>query len=759
VLGPAGVGKSRLAQEVLGSLEGDATVVAGRCLPYGEGITYWPLLEVLESLGRSPDEVLASSSEETFWRVRKLLEGVAAERPLVVLLDDMHWAEPTFLDLVEHLADLSRDAPILLLCLARPELLDARSAWGGGKLNATSILLEALGEEEVARLIDNLAGELGEAARVKIAAAAEGNPLFVEEMLAMLTENGDEPEVPPTIQALLAARLDRLDPAERDVLGRASVEGKVFHAGGVATLAPDDLRPAVRGYLTGLVRKELIRPDRPVFEGEDAFRFRHLLIRDAAYQSLPKEARAELHDQFAKWLEHVVAERVEEYEEILGYHLEQAHRYRTELRPADERAEALGRAAAARLGAAGQRASGRGDLPAAASLLGRAAALLPDDDIERLRLLPDLGNALAGWGRLAESEAVLTESVERAARAGAREIEARARIERLEVWLLSDPEGRVEEATTEVERLLPLLEELGDDRTLAKAWHVSGVTHLMRCEFDELERLSERQYMHARRAANGALMDDALFWIGAAVIFGRTPVGEGISRLLALPPPQSATQRADLDCALASLYGMAGRYAEARELHARGRARLRELGLEVMWAGVAMMAGWIELWAGDPAAAEGVLREGCETLTRMGERSYLSTTAVVLAQALYDQGSYDEAEAWTRTAEEAGASDDLTTQVGWRATRAKVFARRGDLAGAELLAREAVELADRGETLVDSGTARLDLAEVLRLAGREAEAAPVAEEALRLYEQKGIVGLVERARVFLAQPAQPPATA
>jgi class 3 adenylate cyclase len=246
MLGPGGIGKSRLVQEFVAAVENAATVVFGRCLPYGEGITYWPLLEVLEGLGR---ELEIGAPEETAWAARKLFEEVAAERPLVIVFDDIQWAEPTLLDLIEHVADLSRDAPIVLLCVARPELLDARPGWGGGKLNATTILLEPLSEEEVRELVANLLdrAELPRDVLHRLEEAAEGNPLFVEEMLAMLAEDGTggEIEVPPTIQALLAARLDRLEAAERDVLGRASVEGKVFHAGGVVTLTPDDLRPAV----------------------------------------------------------------------------------------------------------------------------------------------------------------------------------------------------------------------------------------------------------------------------------------------------------------------------------------------------------------------------------------------------------------------------------------------------------------------------------------------------------------------------------
>src|SRR5579875_2433264 len=314
VLGPAGVGKSRLTAEFLASLQG-VSVVRGRCLSYGEGITYRPVVEIARQLGRRPTDERAAAAiasllgeseepataDEIAWAFRKLLEESS---PVVCVFDDLHWAEPTFLDLVDHVADWSRGAPILLVCLARPELLDRRPTWAGGKLNATTVLLEPLNAEETDELIGRLLGDgdLDDALHARIREAAEGNPLFVEQMLAMVAESPNgEVVVPPTIQALLAARLDQLDPSERGVLERGSVEGKVFHRGGVEALAPDE--PDVPTKLMALVRKELVRPDRTQLPGDDAFRFRHLLIRDAAYEGLPKAARADLHGRFAGWLE------------------------------------------------------------------------------------------------------------------------------------------------------------------------------------------------------------------------------------------------------------------------------------------------------------------------------------------------------------------------------------------------------------------------------------------------------------------------
>ena len=286
ILGAAGVGKSRLADEFLCGLDA-AGVVRGRCLSYGEGISYWPVTEVVKQL--KPDEAESTalaailgdepapgSPEEIAWAFRKLLESRAADRPLVVVFDDVHWGEPAFLDLVEHVADLSRGAPILLLCIARPELLDRRATWGGGKLNATNVLLEPLSPDEAGELIEALTDEVADDLRARILESAGGNPLFVEEMVAMAAESGGDITVPPTIQALLAARLDQLEPAERGVLERGAVEGLVFHRGAVAALAPEEPQPD--GRLVTLVRKDLVRPEPPVLADDEAYRFRHLLI-------------------------------------------------------------------------------------------------------------------------------------------------------------------------------------------------------------------------------------------------------------------------------------------------------------------------------------------------------------------------------------------------------------------------------------------------------------------------------------------------
>jgi predicted ATPase len=349
LLGAPGIGKSRLAREFLATLGGEATVSSGRCLAYGDGITYWPLEEILRELGGEAELVRrlrhepnatqlvndvfsgigpgegANRPEETSRAVRKLFEALARERPLTVLLDDLQWAEPTFLDLVEHIAVLSRDAPIMLLCLARPELLDHRPRWGEGQLNTTTLRLDPLTDDEAEALMANLleGARLDDDVRQRIAYAAAGNPLFVEQMLAMLSESSDgDVAVPPSIQALLAARLDRLEPVEGALLECASIIGNEFWHRTVTDLGAE---PAV---LPGLVRKELIAPHRSTtFTTDDAYQFRHDLIRDAAYAEIAKERRAGLHERCAVWME----QHLSEHDEIVGYHLEQAHCHRTEV--------------------------------------------------------------------------------------------------------------------------------------------------------------------------------------------------------------------------------------------------------------------------------------------------------------------------------------------------------------------------------------------------------------------------------------------
>jgi class 3 adenylate cyclase len=483
LLGAAGVGKSRLVAEFLAALSTEALVLKGHCVPYGEGITYWPLAEVvraaagieesdtaedaqakLRSLleGERDADIMArriasaiglsvesAPSEEIFRAVRKLLQHLARQRPLVVLWEDIHWAEPTFLDLIEHIADLSRDAPLLVLCPARPELLDRRPGWGGGKLNATTVLLEPLAPEATERLLEGLPGGLAlpPDLRRRILDAAEGNPLYIEEMLGMLLEEGSLAErdgewravgnlatmrVPPSIQALLAARLDQLGPDERAIAEHASVVGRVFEESAVRELAPEPLRPRIARGLMALMRKELVRPERSEASAGDAFKFRHILIRDAAYEGLPKAERAELHERLAAWLERVAGDRAVEYAEVIAHHVEQAYRYRIELGETGDTVARLQQRAGDVLASAGRRASERGDTRAATSLLERAAAVLALGSRERIEVLLMLGDVLGRSGSLERAILLMDEAHELADANGDESLSWQARLSRAE---------------------------------------------------------------------------------------------------------------------------------------------------------------------------------------------------------------------------------------------------------------------------------------------------------------------------------------
>ena len=775
LLGTAGVGKSRLTQELVTSVSGDASVLSGRCLPYGEGITYWPLVEILQELGHEsrltqylegePDarlivnRVFAAvgladeelSPEETFWAVRKLFEALAREQPVVVVLDDLHWAEPTFLDLVDHLADWSRDAPILLLCLARPEMLDARPAWGGGKLNATSLFLEPLSEDETEKLIDNLPVPLADAARRRIATAAEGNPLFVEQMLAMVAEQPGSKadlEIPPTIHALLAARLDRLPAPERAVLERAAVIGKEFSRAAIEALGGD------AAVLPALVRKELIRPDRSSVGAGDGFRFRHLLVRDAAYDAIPKELRAELHEGFANWIE---GQR-SEYDEIVGYHLAQAYLYREQLGTIDEE---LARRAAARLAAAGRRADARGDAHAVKNLLGRAVELMPQESRDTLELLLPLADALYELGELAEAASLLERAAEGARASGKRALELRASIrkESQRFWL--EPEGAADALQRTVEEAIPELEQLGDDRALADAWDALRLVHVTGCNAGGMSAAADQLLFHARRAGERRLEQDALVAAAMAAWVGPTPADAAISRLDQVLSEAASTPNelgvAFLWILLADLYSQRGDSTDARHLAARGRARHEELGHSRQAAAQSLITAWIDLRAGDAAAAEAQLRPAHEALEAVGEKAGRCGVAAVLAEALYREDRLDEAERFTRDSEETAASDDILAQVWWRGVRAKVLARRGDTAAAMRLAREAVTLAEPSDHLVMKAQAVEALGETLRLLGKLEEARPALERAADLYERKGDVVDAARLREGL-QTLQPSLT-
>jgi len=742
IVGDAGVGKSRLVDEALHRTA--SRDVRGRCLPYGEGITYWPVVEVLRQLGAAPtDEAVAvaigsllgendapTTAEEIAWAFRKTVEHAAAEQPQVVVFDDIQWGEETFLDLVEHVALLSSGAPILLLCLARPELVDRRTSW------PVTIRLEPLADEDVAQLMPE---HIAENVRARIARAAGGNPLFIGEMLAMAAETEGDVMVPPTLRALLAARLDQLETAERNVLERGAIEGEIFHRGAVQALAPEEDQVTPR--LAALVRKELIRPDTPALAGEDGFRFRHLLIRDAAYDSLPKAVRAELHERFAVWLE-ARGRYLVELDEVLGYHLEQAWRYRAELGLPDDRM--LAPAASRRLSAAGRRAHRRSDFNAAVGLLQRAVALVPPSQLD-LALETELVDSLllAGKGDDAVQRADLV--AERASKAGDRVTALCGALQA--AFIRTYFESAIEDIDALVQEALPVLTAADNDIALYAAYRAIGWVAFSRARTDAALEAFERASVHASKAS---VSHDLLGWCAIFRLYGTTPVSDVLAWLDEQEPRAGPFHwlRASRAMALAYL----GRFGEARAILAETREGLADRGAGPdLGAMTGIESAMLELLAGDPVAAAEFGAEGCRHLEEMGERGFLSTAAATLAEALYALDRLDEADIWAGRALDLGSNDDAFTQLAWRQVRAKVLARRGQSDEAERLAREALAIADASDFLNGQGEANAALAEVLVCAGKADEATAALERALERYERKGNLVSAEHTRTRLGE--------
>jgi class 3 adenylate cyclase/tetratricopeptide (TPR) repeat protein len=749
IVGEAGVGKSRLVAEALVSV--DIPVFRGRCLPYGEGISYWPVVEILKQFDAAPsDEAaaaaigslvgktgVATSAEEIAWAFRKLLEEHA---PLIAVFDDIQWGEKTFLDLLEHVALLSSGAPILLIAMARPELVERRAGW------PVRLRLEPLAAAEVEDLIpERISGAL----RAKIARAGGGNALFVEEMVAMAGEAGDDMTVPPTLQALLATRLDQLDPAERGVLERGAIEGEIFHRGAVQALAPHEAQ--VTPQLASLVRKGLIRPEKSQLPGEDGFRFRHLLIRDAAYDGLPKSARAQLHELFATWLEARSADLVE-LDELVGYHLETAYRFRSELVPLDEHDREVGQRAGELLAAAARRANARGDAPAAIALLERAAALVTQG-VERAKVMLHLGRALFENGAFARAEEVLSEASESAGAHNDPALLARVLLERSHVRFSSERRASIAEYLGEAQRAIAALEDAGDDEGLARAWWVIGEMRWVRCEFAVAEDALKQALAHAERAGAQQDLSRSRTYLALAAIDGPTPVEKALGRCREILEHAAGDRvlEASVGYAMASAEAMRGRLAEARELASRSTAKYEEFGRPFALAAWCPWPGSVELLAGDLEAAERIFRSGYETLSSLGEKINLSSIAASLAEVLYLRGRDEEAEQLTRVSEEATPREDVWAHASWRSVRAKTLARRGKLEDAEKLAREAVKLSADTDALNMRAQVLMSLTEVLAAADRAEEAAECAGCAVHLYEAKGNVVMAERTRARLAE--------
>jgi tetratricopeptide (TPR) repeat protein len=761
VAGAPGIGKSRLAGEFLSAVGDDATVLAGRCLAYGEGTTYRALAEIVRGLGGDPrariEELLAGDEqavrgilgaiglsdepaqvEETAWALRRLLERLARERPLIVAVEDIHWAQPALLDLLDHVVALSSGSPILLVCLTRPELLESRPAWAAPQPNRSVVVLEALGDAHALELAERLgAGELAD----RIARRAEGNPLFVEQLVAV-DAGQDTGELPASIQAVLAARIDRLEAGERMLLQRAAVEGRTFHAGALAALLPASERRGVGTHLVALARKGLLGADRPEFAGQDAFRFTHALIREAAYAGLPKLQRAELHAGVADWLD----ARPGAADEIVGYHLEQSCLLARELGRDGDRERALAARAVARLRAASHAALGRGDPGASSALLQRAIALAGADEAARGALLPALGASLFEAGRMTESMRVLDEAI---AKAPDDKLQARAQVEREFVRLETDTSAGTDHSRRVALAVLEVLEREDDHHGQCRAWALRAQIAWTAGQVERAEQAWAQAADHARQAGDERELFGIVTWGAIAAVVGPTPVDEAIgrcerSRDLVRGSPAAVVWTFN---ALAVLHAMKGDFELAdRYLDDANETLARSHGMS---ASITHHEAHVRLLAGQPALAEARLRASVERLREMSVGDLMATTAAMLAQTVYAQGRLREAAELCELSAAAAATDDIVSQVIWRCVQAKVDAREGRFQQAKALAREAVALVEATDLLWHHGDALLDLAEVLGDDDDEGEARAALRTGLALYEAKGNLVAAARARALL----------
>ena len=789
VIGEAGLGKTRLVQEFAGGLGREAHVFTGRCLPYGEGITFWPLREVIRQAGSGDDsperikDLMAGEADaaavaeqlhralgpgsqgrtaatEIFWAAGRLLEALARHRPVLVVFEDLHWAEPTFLDLVESLALRPERSPIVVVRIARPELLDQRSAWMAEADRSVFIQLGPLGAEPAAALLDSLSAghSIAPSTRARLIDTAGGNPLYLEQLAVSLSEQSGSdirPALPPTIQALLSARLQRLGPGASSVLVRAAIVGKDFGERETRELLPVEARAPFSRNLQTLIAKGLVQPG-PGRSSHQEYSFRHNLIQEAVYRSIPKSLRAELHHRYADWLEVSVSNSFPARTEILGYHLEQSVRYRTELWPADPESAALSHRAAGHLETAGVAAHDRGDDVAAVNLLDRTAALLPGDDPVLGRLYTTLGTALIEAGHFEKAKAALYHAQRITAANGDERQHAHARVEALLLHLNMNPD----EAEMEIARALPGLrrefEASQDDLGICRTLQLEAALQWNHARSGAAEYAWLRASDYARKVNDRRQLADIFSWLASAALWGPTPAPEGIRRCQDYLDEigNHPIGKAEILLNLAGLYAMQDDFALAKETLNTATSMLETLG-PTMTASITQPAALIAMLAGDPATAERYLRQEYDSFYQMGERRFLATTAATLARAIAAQGPsrYDEAIRLVTVSQEAAADEDLTPQAIGRGLYARILADRGNHREAEELARSAAALFAQTDLLSLRADTLLELSHVLAAAGQVADAHSAATEALDLYRLKGNLPGARESLRYLTQSA------
>lgn len=764
VTGDPGVGKSRLAGEFAAQIGRDAQVVTGRCPPYGDGITFWPLREVVlqatgerghqgvldvlsgeegrESIAAHVSPALgltarAGPGEGLFPAIRRFFEVLARGQPLVVVLEDLHWAQPMLLELVEYLGRFTRGS-VLLLCLARPELLETRPSWGQDQDGAQHLILRPLAADESERLVAELLGSrrLPADAVAQVLQTAQGNPLFLEQLLAALRTQC-ELAVPPSIHALLAARLDRLGPAERDLLRCASVAGIDFSVEALAALVPEEARPFLERHLQALQDKELIAPSPRGLLGQPAFGFRHVLIQMAASRSITRHTRSELHERFAGWLEARAGHGSADFEEVVGYHLEQACEARRTIGMFDEHTLALAEKAGKRLARSGLRAYERYDMAAAANLLSRAKLLLAPGHPHRRELLRRLAAAYQQLGRLHEGDSVLDELLGEVEAEGDRGAGRTIRLERTRIKIFAGPDPTpLAIIATQAGASLENADASPDE--LAQACHVLAMVHLRTGRMREMEEMARLGLAYADRAGNPRDELAARWNLAWAVEAGATPVPDAIRTCEELARWRGREHPGVL-CELGSLRAMRGDFDEALELVTRGR-RLLDDWMHARGPTVFAMRAIakVDILAGDLARAEGDLRYGLEIALDIGLREQSADLAARLSAVLSVAGAPSEAEQLARLSMKQAPAESVAAQALGRVAMARVLVTRQEGEQAERLAREAAELPP-ADMLNLRADVLVDLAEVLLAAGENEAAHVASREAAEIYAEKGNV--------------------
>jgi hypothetical protein len=783
LLGIAGIGKTRLALEVAARANPDVTAFSGRCLGSGGGTTYWPLREIvrqaagaetaeavralLDDADADADRVASrialalgtsderSGGDETAWAFRRLFETLALHGPLLVTIEDAHLAAEALLDLIEYVVDRADDAPVVLLCVARPELLSRRPGWGGGMLNAASVRLGPLPPDDAEQLLAMLGGpELRIEVRRQIADAAEGNPLFLEQTLALLASaDGDEQRsVPSTIDALLAARLDRLAPHEAIVLEAASTIGDEFPIAALDALLAESIdRTSLHELLTGLTRKELLARASSEGPGSERMRFRHGLIHGAAYGRMPDERAAELHERLGAWAAGAPG-RVQD--EIVGFHLERAAVLRRRLDPAGERAGELAVRAAGHLAVAGRRAADRGDEAACTSLLERAADLLPQEAPERSRLLLEIAEAYS-WSGDYRPAADAHERSEAAARLSGDETAAlAASVGRLEAEVSIGRGPTALEAYELAERAAARMDEIGGPAFRSRAWsHVAAAASWLG-RHTEAERAARHALTLAENANDDRARAYAVVRLSIALVEGPTPSGPALAEIVTHTAWARALGYRSVEFWLLGydweLTMLSDDRVRANRLLTERRALVEELGLKAFAPRLDWTEGWSELEIGDRAEGAKKLRSALAAFEAAGEGATAGYVAAMLAEHLAGLDA-SEADALSLLAKERADANFVEDQIDWRCARACALAARGLVDEAQALAREAVDLADETDSPPLRAHARLvSLTPPLTTNRPAADVAASLTETAEICERKGLLLWAGRARAQLA---------